>query len=459
MSCGRAVAGVLALAAGLGCAGEPTAAPAVPEIHLSDAEPRVRAAIEEARAAVAAAPDSAHAWGRLGMVCDAHERNAAAEVCYGRARALDPDDFRWPYHLARVRGLSGADPAEVADLFREALARRPDHAAGHFRLGRVLANAGDLEGACAAYERAVELDAGFALARRGLGQALLALDRPREALVVLAACAALAPSDGATRLAVAAARRRLGEPIEVGAQAPASLVSDRLPLVDPARRAVQELGVSTLHFRLRGRAHVEGGRFAQALPLLALAREGAPEDAGLLRLQARALAETGRGEVALDALAASLELDPDSVEAHLLAGRLQESLGRHDEAALAYARAIDLEPRAGEAYVLRANALARAGRGREAAAVYERAAVHGVGGADLQKNWGTVLHGLGDVPGALARYERAVELAPEDADAHGNLGAILEELGRADEALRHYRRAVELQADHPARERLERLGG
>ncbi len=230
-------------------------------------------------------------------------------------------------------------------------------------------------------------------------------------------------------------------------------------LVDPARRAVQELGVSTLHFRLRGRAHVEGGRFAQALPLLALAREGAPEDAGLLRLQARALAETGRGEVALDALAASLELDPDSVEAHLLAGRLQESLGRHDEAALAYARAIDLEPRAGEAYVLRANALARAGRGREAAAVYERAAVHGVGGADLQKNWGTVLHGLGDVPGALARYERAVELAPEDADAHGNLRAILEELGRTDEALRHYRRAVELQADHPARERLERLGG
>jgi tetratricopeptide (TPR) repeat protein len=459
LSTARTVVAALACAFALACGGGTADGPAVPAPDLARAEPRVRAAVERARAALAAAGDSAEAWGHLGMVCDAHELNTAAEVCYARARTLDPADPRWPYHLAHVRELVGAEPAAVAALYREALAKRPAHAAAHLRLGRVLANTGELAAACAAYERALELDRGFALAWRGLGQALLARGLEREALDALNACAALAPDDGATRLAIAVARRRLGEGVEANGASAASLVADSLPLADAWRREVQELGESSLHLRLRGRALVESGRFAEAAPLLALARDAAPDDPGLLRLYARALAETGRGEPALRALEDSLRLDPTSPEGHALAGRVQESLGRHELAAVAYARAIDLDPHESELCLLHANALARVGRPREAAGAYERAAARGAVGADLEMNWGTVLYELGDLPGALARYARAVELDPARADAHGNLGAILEELGRTDEAVRHFRRAVELHPAHPAQARLERLGG
>jgi len=60
----------------------------------------VRAKVEDARQAVAADPRSGSAWGRLGSVLHAHEREAAAAAAYQRAVELDPTNFDALFNLA-----------------------------------------------------------------------------------------------------------------------------------------------------------------------------------------------------------------------------------------------------------------------------------------------------------------------------------------------------------------------
>ncbi|MYF76411.1 MAG: hypothetical protein F4174_03485, partial [Acidobacteria bacterium] len=74
----------------------------VPGSSASERDERVRAKVEEARQAVAGDPRSGAAWGRLGSVLLAHEREAAAVAAYQRAVELDSNVPRWPYRLARA---------------------------------------------------------------------------------------------------------------------------------------------------------------------------------------------------------------------------------------------------------------------------------------------------------------------------------------------------------------------
>src|SRR5262249_56572895 len=71
--------------------------PEPPEVELSGVDPAIAAAVREARADVIAQPHSAAAWGRLGQVYRAHDFVEAANTCFARAEALDPNEPRWPY--------------------------------------------------------------------------------------------------------------------------------------------------------------------------------------------------------------------------------------------------------------------------------------------------------------------------------------------------------------------------
>src|SRR5262245_32478462 len=69
-------------------------APAPPEPDLSGVDPAVRKAIEGARAEVKRAPQSAEAWGRLGMVLSSHIFAGEALACFAEAERLQPRDPR-----------------------------------------------------------------------------------------------------------------------------------------------------------------------------------------------------------------------------------------------------------------------------------------------------------------------------------------------------------------------------
>ena len=71
-----------------------------PEVDLAGIDPAIKKAIEEARSKVIAEPDSAQAWGRLGMVLITHDFRLPAAFCLEQAERLDPAEVRWPYFQA-----------------------------------------------------------------------------------------------------------------------------------------------------------------------------------------------------------------------------------------------------------------------------------------------------------------------------------------------------------------------
>src|SRR5262245_59233026 len=73
----------------------------LPDVALGPgADPAIREAIEAARAAVVAAPRSPQAWGRFGMVLQAHGFEGEACTCYAEAVKRDPEEPRWHYYHA-----------------------------------------------------------------------------------------------------------------------------------------------------------------------------------------------------------------------------------------------------------------------------------------------------------------------------------------------------------------------
>ena len=67
--------------------------------------------LAECRAAVGKSPQSAAAWGKLGMAFFAHDFAEEAKVCFATAERLDARDARWPYFQGLVRMESDLDAA------------------------------------------------------------------------------------------------------------------------------------------------------------------------------------------------------------------------------------------------------------------------------------------------------------------------------------------------------------
>ncbi|HXV74672.1 MAG TPA: hypothetical protein VD788_00005, partial [Candidatus Polarisedimenticolaceae bacterium] len=109
------------------------APPDPPDPRGLDVEPLVEQRIVEATAAVRAQPESAEAWGRLGVIYDIHRLGDRALPCYDRAASLDPEDWRWPYFI----GLTHRESDQQAALraFERAVELRPDYPPLRFYLG------------------------------------------------------------------------------------------------------------------------------------------------------------------------------------------------------------------------------------------------------------------------------------------------------------------------------------
>lgn len=142
---------------------------------------RIRSQVPEAEAAYARAKQdatlAAEAQLGLGQLYVAAGRKADAVEALRGALALEPN---WPevqYQLALL--LDGSDEAKA--LLARALEGRPNWAEPALALAELRFAAGDLEGAEAAYRKAIAAEAQLAAAHAGLAQTLLALGRVPEA--------------------------------------------------------------------------------------------------------------------------------------------------------------------------------------------------------------------------------------------------------------------------------------
>lgn len=164
----------------------------------------------------------------------------------------------------------------------------------------------------------------------------------------------------------------------------------------------------SLHYL--GVARIQGGRHAEALPLLERALAQRANDASLQSNHGLALSGLGRHADALRSLDKALALNPRMPEALNNRGWALRGLHRLDEALASLDRALAERPSFAEAQHRRA----------------------------------MVLGGLQRYDAALEAFDRAIALRPADAEAYGNKGTLLTLMGRADDARAALAKAAEL---------------
>ncbi len=273
--------------------------PAIPAPVTADMQAPVAELIGEARAAIVAEPGSAAAWGRLGMVLDAHHLYGDSAVCYERAHELDPAEFRWAYFLPIVLDHDGAPAETIVRQLANAAQIEPRHAPLYGRLGEVLARSGRLDEAKAAYERAIEIAPQYPIAHRGLGQVALAEGDAAGALRDLERAIALQDGDRGTYAALAQSCRQLGMAERAkSAAARSAQLPDLYTYLDRIRAEVSNLGVSTTVLIDRARFRMSTGQWTLALEDLRIAERATPDDEWVQRQLARALRELGDAEQA-----------------------------------------------------------------------------------------------------------------------------------------------------------------
>jgi len=317
--------------------GKPPIDPVVlPESRELEAE--VRQLIESKVAAVRAAPSDAQTHGALGLAYEANGLWDAAEQSFAHALKLDDSKTIWLYHRALALQEGGQADAALLAL-REAARERPDDPAVQQRLGHWLLDRGELEGAGAAFLKALALRPDQSDFLAGLAGVELARQRWNEALK-LAQRAMKTPGSRQSALNAGRALEGLGRTREAKPLLEAG--KDAQPIWYP-----DELDQEYFSYRLTTGALVEDAAFATAQGNVSraielnekLARRN-PQDSDALNHLGANLIEAGRYERAAEVLAQALALAPQSHSVHLNLCTLYTKQDKLPEARAAAQRAV-----------------------------------------------------------------------------------------------------------------------
>ncbi|MGH7201507.1 MAG: tetratricopeptide repeat protein [Planctomycetaceae bacterium] len=389
----------------------------LPEMDLTQAHPRVAAAIRAAVEDVNADPASGARWGELGMLLMAHHLRAQALHCFREAQGREPGDMRWVYYAG------------------------------------VLLEEIDFEAAVAEYERAIRLRPDYLPLRHRLGRLLVRLDRPDAAEAQFQEITRPGPQDSLGWLALGRLSLLRGD---------LAAAHDRLTKAasqpGPHRRtALVEL--ARLHQRQGNEDDALRAQHAAArLPDLSaivphdpLLRDVESREV-LLRQAANTadlLAARGDFPAAERAYRQLAQERPDLARPLLNLAGLLEMQGRTAEALAAYRDLVRRHPDDPTGHFGLALALEQSGARSEAIGHYRRCVALKPDHAPAHFNLGLLLEEQGDDRAAREAFARAVDADPHHAPAHLALGVQLQRSGQLEEALVHLRSAVRLAPGDP----------
>jgi len=285
-------------------------------------------------------------------------------------------------------------------LYREVLAKAPDHPDALHFLGVLEAQRGRHEAGVALMERAVAINPRNAAAQYNRANVLRDMGRSAEAIAAYDAALLINPDN------IKAWNNR-GVALQTLTRYDEALASyDRV------------LALKSDHVD----AHVNRGN---------------------------ALSELGRHEEALAAHGRAVTLAPDDVAALYGRANALTKLGRYEEALALYDRALAVKP--GDPQILnnRGNTLSQLSRYEEAIADFGRAIAASPNSADAFTNRGDAMMQLRRYEEALQNYRRALELDGFSAGALYGRGSALVELKRHGEAIAALDRLLRQRPDYP----------
>mmetsp|Transcript_60156 Transcript_60156/g.97447 ORF Transcript_60156/g.97447 Transcript_60156/m.97447 type:complete len:412 (+) Transcript_60156:263-1498(+) len=109
------------------------------------------------RVAAVKTPNSAQLWNNIGMCFFGKQRYIAAIACLKKALYLDPFEWIISYNLGLVH-LNTGHYASAFHYFSASINLKPDFPSSYMYLGMTLARLDDTENACAAYDKAIEME-------------------------------------------------------------------------------------------------------------------------------------------------------------------------------------------------------------------------------------------------------------------------------------------------------------
>jgi protein O-GlcNAc transferase len=178
--------------------------------------------------------------------------------------------------------------------------------------------------------------------------------------------------------------------------------------------ALEGLGLAALH----------GGRPAEGLEWLMLARRHAPRNARVIGNLGIAQKQNGLSGMAIETYREAISIDPQPAVLLNLA-RAEREAGRLTEAIEAFQRVVDLDQKSPDAWSMLSNALREAGRHEEALAAARRALALNPWHGQAHLNEGAALHTLGDPAAAVPSYWAATTQGSSRAAAALNLAVAL----------------------------------
>lgn len=382
-------------------------------VHIERGESAQAAA--RLREIVAANPNMALAWLRLGDAEFKRARYVEADEAYARAEG----EARAGVHAALGRARVALQRGEV-DRAREVLERlvaaEPRVGVAQRLLGDTFERLGDTEKAARHIARAAALPAYNAAP----DPMLEALARESRSSVVL-----LKQANTADLVTNAAWREYL--------------VRRALEFDPSSPDVVYEMGALMQQLK----------RPREALPYFERHLDMVSDDEQTLVQMGKCYSDLGRFAEAEATLRKAVALADDAVGEYNL-GYVLEQVGRGAEAEQQYRRALALNPGLASAHTNLGTALAARGRFGEAVTHLAEAARLQPGSASARNNLGALLLQQQKIDAAGREFMLALELDPDHADAHANLGSVLAQQGRYDEALRQFDAALKANPRHAA---------
>jgi len=333
--------------------------------------------------------------------------------------------LRAAYECARRGELARAER-----LCDEILELRGDLPEALLLRGAIEVQTGRTAEGAASVGRAIQGDPSRPAAHALLGDALLTLSRPREALECYAAALRLAPDLVSAQLGRGNALLDEGRPLE--ALASFDAVLGLLP--DDAEA---HFGRGTALLRLR--------RFEEAVYSFDHAIRLRPAYAAAQSNRGSALVFLKRYAPALQSFDAAIAIDPTFAEAWCNRGCVLRELRQPEDALTALDRALRLRTHYVEAAVGRGHVLLDLRRPDEALAVYDQALQWRADCVEALHGRGNALRVLKRYTDAIEAYDAALRLGANDAALHYNRGTAFVQADRnLEEALASYERALDL---------------
>ncbi len=339
---------------------------------------------------------------------------------------------------ARAVALQQAGDREgAAAAYRELLQAQPSHIAARSNLGVVLAQLGRYEEAIEAYRAALQVDPAQHRIRLNLGIALYKATRFGDAVTELAAVRTAEPDNLQARYLEADCHLRMGAPKKV---------IELLAPIEPARQDDLALAYMLGLAYLQEKELTRGGLLVDRI-----LKRGDSAEAHLMM----GMAKRGAGDLsgALEALGKAVALNPELPSVHSLYGRALLETGNRDRARAEFEAEIARNPLDFDAQLYLGVLLKEEQAFDQAMAHFERALGVRPGDPGVRYQIATIHVSRGETGRALPLLEAIVQEAPEFLEAHVTLATVYYRLKRREDGDRE--RAIvdrlnkEIQAKQP----------